>query len=252
MRLLSALCAGLVAATAAGSPIGYETFRHGSNTYHIVTADLSSGRVRPKTVHTPGLSSVWQLLAQQQPSAAITGTFFSTTSGHPIADLLVDGRLVAQGNRGSGIGVDWYGGVRIFDESYRRQVEWSEFQWGLRGAIRVVTKGTVHPNPQAQAFTDRRLWGRAARTGVGLTRHGKLVLVATKGQVTLSEFGNAMVSRGVQEAIGLDGGGSTCLYYKGSLVIPPSRKLSNMFVISEASAGWANTSMGNVSANRFP
>jgi exopolysaccharide biosynthesis protein len=45
-------------------------------------------------------------------------------------------------------------------------------------------------------------------------------------------LGKAMKSRGVQDAVSLDGGGSTCLFYQGSLVVPPQRKLSNLFVLS--------------------
>jgi exopolysaccharide biosynthesis protein len=248
-KTLAIAAATLTASGALGSPIGYESFRHGPAKYHVVTADLSSGRIRARTVHSPRLTSVWSLISQQQPTAAITGTFFSPGSGHPVADLLVDGRLVANGSRGSGIAVDWTGGVRIFDANYQHRMEWADYQWGLRGAIRVVHAGKVQPNPQAQHFTDRRLWGKAARTGVGLTENGKLVLVATTGQVTLSELGRAMVARGVRDGLSLDGGSSTCLYYRGSLVVPPGRKLSNLFVLSEAPPYWSGLGGGNISLN---
>ena len=91
----------------------------------------------------------------------------------------------------------------------------------------------MRPNPKAQRFRDRRIWGRASRTGVGLTKKGKLVLMATSQSVTLSEFGKAMVSQGVREALSMDGGTSTCFYYRGSMLIRPGRNLSNMLVLSE-------------------
>ncbi|HVL37761.1 MAG TPA: phosphodiester glycosidase family protein [Fimbriimonadaceae bacterium] len=215
------------------SPIGYETFKWGPNRYHVVTADLRSGALQPATVHSPRLTSVWNLVKQKQPVAAITGTFFAPSSHRPVADVLVDGNLVARGHRGSVVAVDWFGGVKIFDPKFQQKVDWSSYQFALRGAVRVIQKGKVQPNPKAQKFKDKRIWGRAARTGVGITKQGKLVLVATKNQVTLSELGKAMKQKGVQEAVSLDGGGSTCLYYNGSLVVPPQRKLSTMFVIGK-------------------
>jgi hypothetical protein len=150
---------------------------------------------------------------------------------------LVDGNLVARGSRGSAIGVNYYGDVRIFDQAFRKPVDWGEYRFGLRGTVRVVQNGKVCPDPKAQKFRDSRLWGRAARTAIGTTSKGKIVLMATKSSVTLSELGKAMRQRGVQDGISLDGGGSTCLYYQGSLVIPPSRKLCNLFVLSARPAG---------------
>ncbi len=231
----SATIAILGGGGAAGT-IGYDSFVWAKARYHVVTANLASGRVRAGTVHASRLTSVWGLVAQAKPLAAITGTFFSPASQRPVADLLVDGKLVAKGSRGSGIGVGWFGDVTIFDSPYRTQFDWTQYRYGLRGAVRIVNRGKVQADPKAQRFRDRRIWGRAARTGIGLTANGKLVLVATARPVTLSELGRAMVSRGVRDGISLDGGGSTCLYYRGSLVVPPKRKLSNLFVLSPAPA----------------
>lgn len=219
------------------SPISYQMVLFGKAKYHVVTADMRSGRFEASTVHSPRLISVWSLLNTGKPVAAITGTFFSPQSQIAVADVLVDGNLVARGSRGSAIGVNYYGDVRIFDQAFRKPVDWGEYRFGLRGTVRVVQNGKVCPDPKAQKFRDSRLWGRAARTAIGTTSKGKIVLMATKSPVTLSELGKAMRQRGVQDGISLDGGGSTCLYYQGSLVIPPSRKLCNLFVLSARPAG---------------
>ena len=57
------------------------------------------------------------------------------------------------------------------------------------------------------------------------------MLVATTSSVTLSELGRAMKSKGVVDAVALDGGGSTALYYKGSMIVKPKRGMSNLFVV---------------------
>lgn len=228
IALAMVVLAGKAPAT---SPVGYESFAHGKNRYHVVTADLRSGRLQPATVHSPRLTPVKTMIQKEQPLVAITGTFFAPNCQRPIADVLVNGNLVAQGTRGSVLAVDWTGGVKIFDPKFRSKVDWSSYQFALRGAVRLIEKGKVRPNPKAQRFSDKRIWGRAARTGVGLTKKGKLVMVATKNKVTLSELGRAMKAKGVEDAVSLDGGGSTYLYYKGSTVVGTQRKLSNLFVI---------------------
>lgn len=228
--------AGLTCLSLAGgkSPaIGYATFKVGKVYYHAVTVDLGSGAAALKTVHAPKLTSAWRLIEKEQPVVAITGTFFGLRSQTPVADVLVDGQLVAQGNRGSGIGSLRDGSVRLFDTRFRNPFDWTDYTYGLRGAVRIVSNGVVCPNPKAQKFTDSAIWGSAARSAVGMTKQGKLVLVATRQKVTLSQLGKAMKSRGVTNAIALDGGSSTCFYYNGSMLIPPARSLSNMLVITK-------------------
>ena len=58
---------------------------------------------------------------------------------------------------------------------------------------------------------------------------------ATTSKVTLSELGRAMTSKGIRNGVSLDGGTSTCLYYNGSMVIPPGRQLSNLIVVTRKS-----------------
>jgi exopolysaccharide biosynthesis protein len=198
-----------------------------------VIADLRNADIHPETTHSNRLTSVWNMIRPRQPIAAITGTFFNPRSQRPVADVVVDGKLVARGNRGSAIGVDWYGRVHIIDTKFKKDMDWMAYRYLLRGTVRIVSQGRVTCDPKGQRFKDSRIWGKAARTAVGKTSDGRLVLIATNSAVTLSQLGHAMVSAGVRDAVSLDGGGSTCLYYKGSLVISPKRKLSNLFLVCE-------------------
>jgi len=214
-------------------PIAYDSFYRDRALYHIVQADLSSGMVSPTTVYRHRLTSTWKLVSSSNATVAITGTFFAPRSGYPVGDVLVDGVLKSHGCRGSAIGVDALGAVDIFDTRYSQLVDWSKYRFGLRGVVRLIANGKVCPNPRAQKFHDPRIWSHASRTAIGLTKAGKLVLVATKNNVTLSALGKAMRSRGVMDAVSLDGGGSTCLYYRGKMVVGTGRALSNMFVLQE-------------------
>ncbi len=225
----------MVCAAVAGKarPIAYNSFNYNGHLFHVVVANLPSGACEVKTVHQNWLVSAHKLLANTHPFCAVTGTFFSPGSEKAVADILVDGNLVSKGARGTVVAVDWYGGVQIFDAPYNKRIDWGQYQFGLRGAVRVVDGGAVRPDPVAQRFHDKAIWGNAARVGLGLTKGGKLLLFATTDHVTLSELGHAMKSRGVRNGVSLDGGASTCFYYNGSYLIKPQRKLCNMLVVSQ-------------------
>lgn len=214
------------------SSVAHRVVKYGSATYHVVICDLSSPALSAKMVHSNQLTSVWNLIGKEQPLIAVTGTFFSPQHQIPVADVLVNGKLVAEGARGSGVGVAWTGELSIFDHKFRQATDWSNYQFGLRGAVRVVNANQVVPNPQGQKFKDPAIWGRAARVGVGLTSKGKVVFLVTQSKVSLSQLGHAMVKQGVRSGVSLDGGGSTCLYYGGKMLIAPNRKLSNLLVIT--------------------
>ncbi|RYG45190.1 phosphodiester glycosidase family protein [bacterium] len=214
--------------------IGYRVLSSGGHRYHVVQADTTEGFVSTRTVIRNGRVSPWSFVKREQPRVMMTGTFFAMQNGTPVADVLVDGLLKARGNRGSALGIRPDGTIAVWDKPFKRKEEWEGFEFGLRGGVRVVTKGIVHPNPKAQRFKDPAIWGKAARTAVGLTKQGKLVLVATKERVTLTGLGRAMVKAGVREGLALDGGGSACLYVDGKMVVPTARPLSNMLVLSES------------------
>lgn len=236
MKLLTILGLAALGVVANASPVAHVSMVVGGARYHAVVVDLNAGKVSVKTVLANGSRSAWSMIGKDQPLAAITGTFFSPAQGIPVADVLVDGNLKATGDRGSCFGVDYFGACSIFDEHFRTPVEWSNFQYGLRGAVRVVSNGKVCPDPKAQRFRDRRIWSSASRTGIGLTKSGKLVLIATSKPVTLSQFGRAMVKMGIRNGLSLDGGSSTCLYYNGQMLLSPKRRLTNLLVITPRSS----------------
>lgn len=239
MKLLISLGLAAIGVFAQANSVAHLNFVRGKARYHALVVDMSAGQYALKTVLASNSTKAWSMIGKDQPLAAITGTFFDTSSAIPVADVLVDGELHSKGNRGSCLAVDYFGAVTIFDENYRRQVDWGTYQYGLRGAVRVVSNGKVNPDPKSQRFRDRAIWGRAARTGVGLTKSGKLVLIATGKPVTLSEFGRAMVSVGIKNGLSLDGGSSTCLYYKGQMLLSPRRRLSNLLVVTNKPADFA-------------
>lgn len=229
--MITLIASILIASTRSNAAAcSYDSFRSGHAIYHVVTADLGCGLVHATTIRS-NLKSPGRLIYGKHPLAAITGTFFNPYGGKPVGDVLVNGHLTDSGNRGSALAISWTGEASIFDKPFCRSIDWSPYRYGLRGAVRLIENGKVQPNPRAQHFHDPRIWGRAARTAVGVTKAGKLVLCATNANVTLSELGRAMLTRGVRNAVSLDGGGSTYLYYRGSTVVKTGRALSNMLLL---------------------
>jgi exopolysaccharide biosynthesis protein len=217
--------------TAAASPIVHRTLSIGGKSFHAVIADVRSGHVVTEAVYC---ANAKRQIATRPPLAAITGTFYAPASRQPVGDVVVDGRLVARGARGSAIGVDWYGNVKVFDTGFQARQDWYEYRHALRGAVRLVRDGRRAADPRAQRFRDPRIWGRAARTAAGVTFEGKLVLLATRQSVTLSELAAAAIRLGVRDGVSLDGGGSTFLAYRGRTLIGTRRPLNNLLVVRQA------------------
>jgi hypothetical protein len=216
-------------------PVEYKSIRSGNVSYHAVIAHVRTGRVAVEAVGSTKFKSASTIIRSKKPVAALTGTFFNTRSAFPVGDILVNGSLVGEGNRGSVLAVDWFGDVKVFDIKHNTEFNWFRYQYALRGTVRIISGGKVAPNPRAQKFKDPRIMGRASRTAAGITKNGDVVFMATKSNVYLRDIGNAMRKLGVVDAVSLDGGSSTCLYYRGSYKAAPGRSLTNMLLIYELS-----------------
>jgi exopolysaccharide biosynthesis protein len=66
--------------------------------------------------------------------------------------------------------------------------------------------------------------GKRARTGIGIDSRGNLLIVVVDGGIsnysygmTLSELAEEMRNRGAVDAINLDGGTSSTIYFNGSI-----------------------------------
>ena len=93
---------------------------------------------------------------------------------------------------------------------------------------RLVENGAVHMTAGEEQFPGDIRYGRAPRSAVGVTKEGKIVFAVVDGRqshshgLTLTEFAELLLKFGVQNAINLDGGGSSALYVNGDVVNSPS------------------------------
>ena len=119
----------------------------------------------------------------------------------------------------------------------------------ISGGPRLVKNGIPYVSKYEEKFRADIAQGRAARTAVGITKDGKVLLVTVDGLprersarsekssigMTLEELSDLMISLGAVEAMNLDGGSSTTMWVDGRVVNSPvngyQQKISNALVV---------------------
>jgi len=201
-----------------------------------VVADLNNPYVRVGVVTARRLGrdeSIWDLLARSQPTAAVTGTYFSTTSKLPVGDIVIEGERVHFGGVGTALCITYDNQVRFIRQKLHRQRDWSNYRLVLGAGPRLLQGGKVALYPPGEGFRDKRVYARGKRVAVGVTKHNKLLLVVVERPITLRQLSWVMRALGATDAIALDGGGSTCFYYRREVKVLPKRKLTNLLVVYE-------------------
>lgn len=172
-----------------------------------------------------------QMVRRADPTIAITGTFFCNYSLKPIGDIVIDGQLAHFGGLGTALCVTDNNEVSFIKPKRDTHQDWSQYDFVLCSGPRLVTDGVAYVEPWSEGFRDKHMLNRNGRIAVGLTGDNRLLFVVTRKPVYLSKLARAMREIGVKNAINLDGGSSMGLYYKGKLVIRPSRWLTNLVVV---------------------
>jgi hypothetical protein len=222
------------------SPVGYRKVVSGGVPMHVVQVDLSSPHVRLGVV-TPrngiGFREAWSPMVERaRPAAAITGTYFCTSSGLPIGSIVVGGRLVCSGATGTAFTFSAGKGAKIISCLPRKHYSWKGHDTVLRAGPRLLTSGKRTLSPPHEGFRDPAVYAAKRRTALGVTKHGKLLLVAVNRPVRLRTLADAMTRLGAVDAMCLDGGGSTALYHRGKTWVKPDRPLTNLLVVYEDAA----------------
>ena len=116
--------------------------------------------------------------------------------------------------------------------------DWSEYETVVCGGPRLVNAGRTLVVPRAEGFRDGSLFRRRPRTAVGVTRSNKLMLVTVTRPIYLRQLARLMRSLGCRDAIALDGGSSSAMFYRGRFTTRPRRSLTNLLVVYDSSAGY--------------
>jgi len=95
----------------------------------------------------------------------------------------------------------------------------------------LVGDGKLKADASSEGFTEGKITSSlATRSLIGITADNRMGMAVVSG-VTIKQLGEIALSLGMVEAMNLDGGGSSGLYYNGSYMTTPGRLLSNAVVI---------------------
>ncbi len=138
------------------------------------------------------------------------------------------------------VGRDRYLGSRFHlgeavDYRIQMQADDAEFWQDAVEAIScgptLVRGGRVVAAPGAEGFSSPKIVvNRASRSAIGLTDDHSIVLVSAAG-VTIRELADIMVRLGSVDAMNLDGGASSGLWFRGAYLTRPGRMISHAIVI---------------------
>lgn len=122
---------------------------------------------------------------------------------------------------------------RIVSHKYNgRQLRKWRMQTALGGGPVLLQNGRIRiTNNEEMKFAGKAINDAHPRTGIGYTKDGKLIVMVVEGRnpgiaagATLSEFAELFLSLGCEEAMNLDGGGSSTMLINGKETIRPSDK----------------------------
>jgi exopolysaccharide biosynthesis protein len=169
-------------------------------------------------------------------TAAITGTYFCPQSALPVGTIVSGGRPLHAGHVGPALVFTRWSGPLLLSCRAGTGYDWDGAEMVLRAGPRLLGDGQIDLRPRAEGFRDPAIVARKRRSAVGITRGGKLLLVAVEKPVTLPELARALQRLGAAEAMCLDGGQSAGLYYRGRSLVRPRRPLTNLLVVYDSSA----------------
>lgn len=237
LLFLALLLVGSPAAPLSGAadPVSYSRRAIAGAELHVIDVDLNDRRV----VVSPALASSGIGRSEQfasfvqrlRPAAAINGTFFSKRSLRPVADIVVNGKLVYFGGMGTAFAVA-ADGVDFIRLPKSRRVDWSEHRAAVAGGPLLVWEGFAKPVPGGEGFGDPHVFARAApRTAIGITQANHLLLVTTAKGCSLGKLAKALQAMGAVYAFNLDGGASAAMWCRGRTIARPKRPLTNVLCV---------------------
>lgn len=189
--------------------------------------------------NTPGkVEDLSSIAKRSGATVAINGTFFDAyTSGSYKAPY---GYIVSHGN----IKMPSPGDKRtmftydknqlanlIAGPDFNKTFEQGSIVGGLQAGPRLLVNGKVSLDVKKEGFKDPKiLTGGGARSALGITQDHRLILLTSSG-ATIPQLAEIMKQAGAYQAMNLDGGASSGLYYNGKYLTTPGRKISNAIVI---------------------
>lgn len=201
----------------------------------------------------------WDLNAMSSDPKSIVilnSAYGKTTGKHSKTSIVVDNRKVISIKKGEavipangyvivtqdtniigrfniGYAVDYkYETTKLDSNAKASAIDWSNVRTTVGAGPTLLKAGVIQANGKKEGFTEDKInKNRSQRSFAGYTKKNTLIL-ATVPNVTVAELAEIAKNMGCQDALNLDGGASSGLYYRGKTVSSPGRKLSNALVVT--------------------
>ncbi len=205
---------------------------------YVIVVDLNDPRLRIDIgLPAKGIShseSFLNMVKRLSPLAAVTGTYFDTRSLLPVGTIVVDGKTVHANDIGNTVCFLDCNRVKFIDTAKGESCDMAGAISGMRTGPRLLNSGSYCVNPAREGFRYPGLFGRRTRMALGVTRNNKLLLVSVVTPVTFPRLAEIMQSLGALDAVTLDGGTSSAMYFRGKMVRRPGRALTNIIEVCAA------------------
>lgn len=113
-----------------------------------------------------------------------------------------------------------------FNPTYTKEEDWNKVQHALSAGPSLLINGKSTDAPKEEGFTEAKILTQvASRSFIGTTAEGKVIVGTTSASINeMKEIAKAL---GLQNAMCLDGGASSGLYYNGVYQTSPGRQVNN-------------------------
>jgi len=145
--------------------------------------------------------------------AGINANFFDPQSAKPIGLLISEGQLLSPpyGERAA-LGIDLFGRAFFFQEG---RLPFIPLRDAISAGPRLLKGGEIALDPEGEGFSSGFASGRAARSALGITKAGDLIMLIVKEPgLTLDELALLLRELRAVEALALDGGSSASLVFR--------------------------------------
>lgn len=173
---------------------------------------------------------VSQLARNSGAKVVINGSYFHPQTYAPAGDIVMQGRMLTWGRIPMALAItpDNRATIRASTTPLLQRpldTTWAGMETVIATGPRILSGGQLITRYNA-AFRDPALFGRAARSAIGLISNRDLVLVSTHMKLTTTEMGRVMARLGIRDALLLDGGSSTGIAWNGQAALDSVRKVS--------------------------
>ncbi|MCD0162514.1 LysM peptidoglycan-binding domain-containing protein [Deinococcus sp. 6YEL10] len=173
---------------------------------------------------------VSQLARNSGAKVVINGSYFHPQTYAPAGDIVMQGRMLTWGRIPMALAItpDNRATIRASTTPLLLRpldTTWAGMETVVATGPRILSGGQLITRYSA-AFRDPALFGRAARSAIGLISNRDLVLVSTHMKLTTTEMGRVMARLGIRDALLLDGGSSTGIAWNGQAALDSVRKVS--------------------------